>query len=411
MSLWHIAWGYLWNRKLTTFLTILSVALAVGLISTVLTVRDETNRRFLDETNAYDLVVGPSGGSPLQLVLSSVYFLDQAVGTMDYALVEKIREFENAVLHAFPIALGDVYKSFRIVGTERELFDFPWKSAQGEVRDPFQLEGDDGKFFDGPMQAVVGYRAARSTGLKVGDTFVGLHGSAGAGIDHAETPYTVVGILKASGTSNDRAIFVSLESIWASHSDHEEGEEEDDDEELKVSAILVDARGGAVFTLRRDIPEVMLAQSVRPIDEIKKLYEQVLGPAVAILKAIGYVVVVISAITILIGLYLSIIQRKRDLAIMRALGASAGEIFGAVMIEAFLVTILGIASGWALGKLTAMGLGLYLGRVYGFAITGTSTGPDELFFFSIVAGIGLLAGIVPAWQAYQTDVAKDLSGN
>jgi putative ABC transport system permease protein len=410
MSLWHIAWGYLWNRKLTTCLTILSVALAVGLISAVLTVRDETNRRFVEETNAYDLVVGPSGGSPLQLVMSSVYFLDQAVGTMDYALVEKIREFTDAVEHAFPIALGDVYKSFRIVGTERELFDFPWKSARGEVRDPFQLEGDDGEFFDGPMQAVVGYRAARSTGLKVGDTFVGLHGSAGAGIDHAETPYTVVGVLKASGTSNDRAIFVSLESIWTSHSDHEEGEEEDD-EELQVSAILVDARGGSVFTLRRDIPKVMLAQSVRPIDEIKKLYNQVLGPAVAILKAIGYVVVVISAITILIGLYLSIIQRKRDLAIMRALGASAGEIFGAVMIEAFLVTILGIASGWALGKLTAMGLGLYLSRVYGFAITGTSTGPDEIYFFSIVAGIGLLAGIVPAWQAYQTDVAKDLSAS
>jgi putative ABC transport system permease protein len=328
---------------------------------------------------------------------------------MDYALVEKIREFEDAVENAFPIALGDVYKNFRIVGTERKLFNFPWKTVRGEVRDPFQLEGDDGKFFDGPMQAVVGYRAARSTGLKVGDIFVGLHGSAGAGIDHAETPYTVVGVLKPSGTSNDRAIFVSLESIWASHSDHGEGEE--DDEELKVSAILVDARGGAVFTLRRDIPEVMLAQSVRPIDEIKKLYDQVLGPAVAILKAIGYVVVVISAITILIGLYLSIIQRKRDLAIMRALGASAGEIFGAVMIEAFLVTILGIASGWALGKLTAMGLGLYLGRVYGFAITGTSTGPDEIFFFSIVAGIGLLAGIVPAWQAYQTDVAKDLSAS
>ncbi|MDP7639922.1 MAG: ABC transporter permease [Candidatus Hydrogenedentes bacterium] len=409
MSLWHIAWSYLWSRKLTTGLTILSVALAVGLISAVLTIRDETNRRFVDETNAYELVVGPAG-SPLQLVLSSVYFLDQAVGSMKYSLVEQIRgaEFEDAVENVFPVALGDVYRGFRIVGTERDLFDFPWKTPRGEVRNPFQLRGD-GKFFDGPMQAVVGYLAARRTGLKVGETFVGLHGSSAEGLDHSETPYTVVGVLEASGTSNDRAIFVSLDSIWASHADYDEGDGPDEDEELEVSAILVDARGGAVFTLRRDLPEVMLVQAVRPIDEIRKLFDQFLGPAIAILKAIGYVVVVISAITILIGLYLSIIQRKRDLAIMRALGASAAEIFGAVMIEAFLVTILGILSGWALGKVTAMTLGVYMGRVYGFSITGTSTGPDELYFFSIVAGIGLLAGIVPAWQAYQTDVAKDLS--
>jgi len=124
--------------------------------------------------------------------------------------------------------------------------------------------------------------------------------------------------------------------------------------------------------------------------------------------AVGYVVVIISALSILIGLYLSIIQRRRDLAIMRALGASAYEIFGAVMIEAFLVTLLGIAFGWVIGKAVAYGLGLYMAQAYGFALAGLGTSSQELGFFGVVAIVGLVAGIVPAWQAYQTDVARDL---
>jgi len=127
-----------------------------------------------------------------------------------------------------------------------------------------------------------------------------------------------------------------------------------------------------------------------------------------ILMAVGYVVVVISALSIMIGLYLSIIQRKRDLAIMRALGASAYEIFGAVMIEALMVTLIGIASGWVLGKVVAAGLGVYMSQNYGFTMHGISTSPEELKFFAIVAFVGLFAGIVPAWQAYQADIAEDL---
>jgi putative ABC transport system permease protein len=96
---------------------------------------------------------------------------------------------------------------------------------------------------------------------------------------------------------------------------------------------------------------------------------------------------------------------------MRALGASAGEIFGAVIIEAFLVTLMGIAAGWMLGKLVALGLGYYMGQNYGFAIGAVSTSPEEYGFFAVVAVIGLLAGIIPAWQAYQTDVARDLAAN
>lgn len=162
MSLWRIAWIYLWSRMLTTGLTILSVALAVGLISAILTLRNETRARFEEEQQAYDIVVGPPG-SPLQLVLNAVYYLDRPTGALPYSVYERLKTHED-VVHAFPIGLGDTYKGFRIVGTIPEIFDYPWTSpVTGEDRYPFQLE--EGRFFEKPLEAVLGYLVARNTGL------------------------------------------------------------------------------------------------------------------------------------------------------------------------------------------------------------------------------------------------------
>ena len=423
MSLWRIAWIYLWSRWLTTGLTILSVALAVGLISAILTLRNETRARFEEEQQAYDIVVGPPG-SPLQLVLNAVYYLDSPTGALPYSVYERLKAHEH-VEHAFPIALGDTYKGFRIVGTIPEIFDYPWTSpVTGEDRFPFQI--GEGRFFNKPLEAVLGYRVALNTGLKVGARFAGTHGTIEfssdiAEYDHSASAYEVVGILKASGTSNDRAIFVDLQSVWDLHAHGDEGYEsggtpasEDadgghDEDERLVTAVLIDLDSPALrFSFMEYVMREYAATPAIPIVQILRLYNQILRPAVIIMISVGYIVVIISALSILIGLYLSIIQRKRDLAIMRALGASAYEIFGAVMIEAFLVTVMGIAAGWVLGKTVALGLGMYMSRAYGFNIAGLGTSSEELGFFAIVAVVGLLAGIVPAWQAYRTDVARDL---
>ena len=412
MSLWYVAWSYLWSRKFTTSLTILSVALAVGLISAILTLRNETRARFEEEQQAYDIVVGPPG-SPLQLVLNAVYFLDNPTGVMPYADYERLKQHED-VVNAFPVGLGDTYRGFRIVGTEREMFDYPWTHpVTGEDRYPFRLK--EGKFFDAPMEAVVGNRVARNLGLKLGDTFSGTHGSIElpddvAVFNHSEETYTVVGILNPSGTSNDRAIFVSLSSVWNLHAEHDEPDSELNREDKLITAILVDLYSPALrFSFLDYVMAEYKATAAIPVIQIMNLYNQILGPAVLLMMAVGYVVVVISALSILIGLYLSIIQRKRDLAIMRALGAGASDIFGAVLIEAFLVTIFGIAFGWVLGKTVSVGLGIYMGQHYGFAISGLSTSSEEIGFFAIVALVGLIAGILPAWQAYQTDIAKNLT--
>ncbi len=407
MSLWHIAWSYLWNRKLTTVMTVISVALGVALISAVLTLREQTQKRFEEEGQAFDLVVGAKG-NPLQLVLSTVYFLDAPVGNIARADMEKIAKMDD-VTAAFPIGMGDTYKGYRIIGTVRELMDFKWGG-----RHPYALAS--GNYWTKPYEAVIGAGVAQDTGLKVGGTFTGMHGfvQGGGAEEHAEKPYTVVGIMALSGTPNDRAIFCDIASVWDVHEHPADAAGGADAHEHhasdEVTAALVKLATPALrFEFKDKINKGYNVMAAVPVMEIQKLYDQLLGTAKAVLLAIGYLVVVISSMSILIGLYMAILQRRRDLAIMRALGATRGEIFGAVLIEAFWVTLLGLAAGWALGALTCRVLGLYLATKLGFHIAAVSLSADLITAYSAVLLMGLIAGILPAWQAYRTDIARDLA--
>jgi len=401
MSLWHIAWSYLWNRRLTTAMTIVSVALGVGLISTVLTLREETRKRFEEEGQAFDMVVGAKG-NPLQLVLSTVYYLDAPTGNILWSDYERLRE-EEGVTGAFPVGMGDTYEGYRIVGTTPDLFEFDW----GERRSPFVV-APGGRCFEAKMEAVVGASVAKDSKLKIGDQFVGTHGFVDLpGMEHADKPYTVVGILERSGTPVDRAIFCTLESVWHVHEHGNHGAHE---HELEVTAILVKLFSPAMrFEFKDAVNKNYNAMAVIPVNEIQKLYDQLLGTAKLVLLAIGYLVVVISSISILIGLYMAILQRKRDLAVMRALGASKGEIFGSVLIEAFWVTVLGLGAGWLLGTLVCWALGNYLSQRVGLSISAISVTPDLVTSYSAVILMGLMAGMLPAWQAYRTDVARSLA--
>ncbi len=435
MTLWGIAWGYLWNRKFTTVLTVFSVALAVALISSVLTLREETRKRFEEEGQAFDLVVGAKG-SPLQLVLSSVYFMDNPTGNIPWEVYEQIKNDKEYVQSAYPIALGDNYQGFRIVGTDPSLFQHKWISPiTGEERHPFQIE--KGRVFEKPFEAVLGSLVAQETGLGIGDTFISSHGFVKlpevlGGHEHEENPYLVVGIFKPSNSPFDRAIFTSIESVWDVHVHHEDsgngnnksneeapnGGDEGDiryqewgkNPRSMVTAVLVQLQSPALrFQYREMVRESTVAMAATPVEEISKLFEQFLGTAKTVLLSIGYLVVVVSALSIMIGLYLAIIQRRRDLAIMRALGASRVEIFGSVLIEAFWVTTLGIVAGYVIGGFVSKLIGFYLVQKYGLSVTAFTLTPEHVTSFATVAVVGILAGIIPAWQAYKRNIARDLA--
>ena len=177
MSLWKIAWRYLWSRTLVTLLTLTGIALGVALICSVLTLRRESESGLLRESGQFDLVVGAKG-SPLQLVLSSIYQLDVPTGNIPYTRYQALKN-DKRISRAIPLGLGDNYRGYRIIGTEEEIFTLT--DRKDETRNLYHLAS--GRFFKDNFEAVIGAQVARRGGLQVGDTLVGtpgLGGTAGA---------------------------------------------------------------------------------------------------------------------------------------------------------------------------------------------------------------------------------------
>lgn len=429
MSLLRMAWRYVWGRPLVTVLTLVGIALGAALICSVLTIRRETERTFLEESALYDLVVGAKG-SPLQLVLSSVYHLDIPTGNIPWSRYEALAT-DNRVRRAVPIGLGDNYKGFRIVGTNLEIFSVVPPSMKGLDQIPLSK----GRYFDANFEAVIGAEVARQTGLQLGDTFAGAHGlvALAGSQDHDEFPYTVVGVLEATGASIDRAVYTTLESVWLVHESEKEthrrlfGVADDDEEEEEeegnflfgnvgtqkkgpeVTAVLVQLRTpGLRLWMSEEIKNNTESMAAIPINEMFRLYRQILAPMQRVMLMIAAVVVVVSALTVLTTLYQAAERRRRDIAVMRALGARAHEIFAMVLLEAVFLVLMGIGAGWLLGHGFVSVVANRLRESSGVVIAPWSVDSTELYALGLVAIAGLLAGLVPALLAYRRSPVSDI---
>ena len=391
------------------------IALGAALIASVLTLQRESETGFLRESGQFDLVVGAKG-SPLQLVLSSIYNLDLPTGNIPYARFEALSK-DTRIANAIPLGLGDNYRGYRIVGTDSTFMHLP------DRRDPQQhlLTLALGAFFQNDFEAVIGAQVAQQTGLKMGDTFVGSHGlvvTPGSS-EHRDFPYKVVGILAPSGGSTDRAIYVSLASVWHIHEKEVEthrkiaGVETKaalSKKDLEVTAVLIRLKTvGLRLWMVQEIQKQSEAMAAIPVNEMHRLYQQVLEPMQRLLLAVAALVVVVSALSITATLYQSAERRRRDLAVLRALGAHPREIFSLVVIEALLLTLLGLAVGWLLGHGGLAFANPYLRDSLGIGISPWSTNRIEAIALLIVAVGGLLAGILPAVLAYRREPVNDLS--
>ena len=416
MSLWRMAWRYLWGRALVTALTLTGIALSAALISSVLTLRRESEAGFLRESGQYDLVVGAKG-SPLQLVLSSVYHLDLPTGNIPYERFQALRS-DPRFASAIPLGLGDNYRGYRIVGTDTNLFQLTDRLEPQKRL--FNLQA--GRFFQNDFEAVVGAQVARQTGLKLGDTFVGTHGlvvTPGSS-EHKAFPYKVVGILAPGNGADDRAIFITLASVWRIHSNETEihrklagvvsANAAPLAGDLEVTAVLLRLKSvGLRLWMAQEIQKRTESMAAIPVNEMLRLYQQVLAPMQSVLLAVAALVVLVSALSITATLYQSAERRRRDLAVLRALGAHPREIFALVVLEAFLLTLLGLAAGWMLGHGALAAAGPYLRDTLGVGVSPWSIDRIESIALGVVALGGLLAGLLPAVLAYRREPVSDLT--
>ncbi len=436
MSLWYLSWRYLWQCPLIASLTILSIVLGVALIVSVLTIKRETGAAFRKDAALYDMVIGAKG-SPLQLTLSSIYHLDVPTGNISYKRYEELQE-DRRVAFAAPIGLGDNYDGFRIVGTEPHFFEVK-RHLSNEESHTSIFSMHEGRIFQSSFEAVLGYQVAQQTGLEIGDQFVGTHGlmAIPGSEEHKEFPYQVVGILNPTGTANDRAIFTPLDSVWKVHekeeqihdrikdssqsaSKHETNQEEGNfltgvspqsqRDEKEVTAVLVQLKiPGMRLFLADEIKNQTEAMAAIPINQILRLYQQVLQPMQQTLLVVSYLVVLVASLTVVIALYQSTERRRRDLALLRTLGAYRREVFALVLFEAIWVVFLGVVFGWLLGHGVIHMGSYYIIQYVGLKIQAWSIDSYEIAALMLVFLIGLCAGLIPAILNYRRTPLKDLS--
>jgi putative ABC transport system permease protein len=400
MTLPLIIYRSLRQHALSTIITAGSIALACGLLMCVWMVKTQSQTAFTQTTTGFDAVLG-ARGSKLQLVLNAIFHLEASQGNLAWADYEGIKR-HPAVKTAIPIAVGDNLRGYRIVGTLPELFE-KVEFAPGKK---FSV-APGGKFFGSApdaREAVAGAFAAQKLGLKVGDTFKPYHGLAFDEKNQHEEVFTVVGIMASTNTPVDRVIWIPLKGVQTM-SGHDAKAATD------VSAVLIQLRAASAgFMLdmmyNKQGNRLTLAYPVGAI--IAELFGKIAWFD-QVLTLVAYLVALVAAGSVLASIYNSMSARRRDLAILRALGARRRMIFGAVVAEAACIGVLGALAGYA----------VYVGLLAGVAeVIRAQTGvvlevgaKHAVLWMCPLAMIGLcaLGGVVPAIKAYRTPVAETLA--
>lgn len=397
MNFATISIGYLRARSLNTALNIALLALGIATITLLLLVTHQLEARMLRDARGIDLVAGAKG-SPLQVILSAIYHLDVPTGNIPLKQAQEIAK-NRMVKKTIPLALGDSYKGFRIVGTHPDYITH------------YGAKLGSGRLWEKPMEAVIGAEVAQRTGLGVGATFTGAHGIAEAGSGHDEAPYAIVGVLAASGSVLDRLVLTGVESVWAVHDEHQskDAKTHASEDDKEITALLIQyATPLAVAMLPRYINNNSEMQAASPAYETARLFS-IIGVGVDVLRGFALVLILSAGLSVFIALYNALSERRYDLAVMRTLGASRGKLMRLMLFEGVLLALLGALIGIALGHALTEALGGMLRAAQQAAVTGVIWVPAELWLIALALGVGVISALLPAWRAYRTDIARTLA--
>ena len=411
-----IAWKSICNRWPTALLAVLAIAMSVALILTVEKIRRDARSSFTQTVSGTDLIVGARSGA-IQLLLYSVFRIGNATNNITWESVEDIKKRE-AVEWIIPISLGDSHSGYRVLGTTHDYFEhYRYGNKQS-------LQITDGERFNDVFDAVLGSEVAAKLNYKIGDAMVVAHGTGRVGlVEHDKQPFKVSGILAPTGTPVDKAVHVSLEGIEAMHIDWQNGAAvkgagTDADTiramELQpkaVTALLVGLKSrAAVFREQRAInnyrQEPLLA--VLPGVALQELWGLVSVAEMALL--IVSICVVIAGLVNLISVLLAgLNERRREMAVLRSVGARPGHVFSLLTIESTLLTLGGITAGLVLHYvLTGIG-SAYIQQKFGLSLSVSMLDGNALKILLAIAVAGLFAGTIPALQAYRKSLSDGLS--
>ena len=393
MTLWRLAWQYLWARPLVAALNLLMLALGFGAIVLVTLVADQLEQQARRDLAGIDLVVGAKG-SPLQLILAGVFHVDVPGGNIPAATAQQLAA-HPLVARVVPLALGDGVRGWRIVGTSPDyLALYGARPAQGRL-------------WQRPLEAVLGATVARATGLAPGQTFAGAHGLGSEGEAHGRTPYSVVGTLAPCGCVLDRLVLTATESVWAVHEEehgpgpehaagagHATDAEDAHEAGRELTLLLVQYRSPlAAATLPRWVNAQDGLQAAAPALESARLFRTV-GVGVDVMRGFAVVLLIVAGLSVFVALTHAVREREPDLAMLRMLGAPAWRVAALLTCEAAWLTALGLLLGLALGHGLTHLLGLLLEADRSLPLTGRWWTAQHPW---LLAGAVLLALLAVAW--------------
>ncbi|MEO7853699.1 MAG: ABC transporter permease, partial [Rubrivivax sp.] len=409
-QLLRLALASAWNRRATLALTVTAIALSVTMLLGVERARVAARAGFEQSVSGTDLIVG-ARTSPVQLMLYAVFRLGEATNNMRWSSFEAIAA-QPGVAWAVPLSLGDSHRGFAVLGTSTGYFEH----FRYGYKKPLTLR--DGRAFsgtvDGVFEAVIGSEVAQSLGYCLGQPITLSHGSGGALLpEHGDKPFTVAGILAPTCTPVDRTVHISLQAIEAIHLDWQAGApmrglvippefvRKFDLTPKTITAILVGLKSrGAVFKVQRDINgfegEPLLA--VLPGVALDQLW-RVVGVAERTLLAVSAMIVVIGLAGMVAVLLASLNERRRELSILRSVGAGPWQIAMLLVIESVVATAVGALIGLLLLAVVVLLAGPWLEAIFGLAISVGVSSSGEWPLIGYVLLAGLVAGAIPAWRA------------
>ena len=416
MSVLKLAWKNIVSNPLNLLLSIILFGLGIGLISFLMLLNTQLSENFEKNLADIDLVIGAKG-SPLQMILCSMYHIDNPTGNIT---VEEAKAFLNPghplLEKSVPLSLGDSYKRHRIVGTNDGILEL------------YNVQLDQGKIWEQDLDVTIGAGVARATGLKIGDSFKSSHGfDDDADLAHDHSAFKVVGVLKPSGSVVDQLILTNPSTVWAVH-DHASEDHAGHDhshhsppvrtnEELlqhptkDITSLLIrykDRTNYRTLSLPRAINENTDMQAASPPYEINKLYS-LIGVGTDAIRWLAILIAMVSAISIFISLYKSMKERKYELSLIRVMGGSRGTLFMLIVIEGIILAILGYVVGMVISHGGMEIMSKFLQSSYRYDFTGWRMIPGDAWLFLGSLILGIVAALIPAYQASYTDIHKTLS--
>lgn len=411
----HLALKSVLNRKATAILTILTVAVSVILLLGVERVRTEAKSSFANTISGTDLIVGGRSGQ-VNLLLYSVFRIGNATNNIDWKSYQEFSQ-HNAVKWAIPISLGDSHKGFRVMGTNHSYFEnYRYGSKQ-------PLTFQQGKEFNELFDVVIGADVAKKLDYKIGDQIILAHGISDVAFSrHDNLPFKIVGILAPTGTPVDKTVHVSLEAIEAIHVGWESGANlghTPDAETLKtydfqpqqITAMMLGLNSKIqTFALQREINNYRQEplSAIMPGIALHELWGMMAVAEQALLIVSGFVVVA-GLLGMLSSLLTSLQERRREMAILRAMGARPRHVFGLLISEASTLTFLGITLGVAVLFALIAVVAPIVQQSYGINISISAITPHEWKLLMLVQVAGIIIGFIPAFRAYRQSLSDGMT--